>query len=146
MRLVSDPYKLSTDAGALSLATHAALQDVVHSQLLPNLARRFVSVFIGHRRRSGDYAEFFRIKFSQVSNGLLRKAIAEIFPLRIVAESLKRQHRQHDSAPALRRNSLKRMSAKVAGYHQSSNKSYSQQETGCCRSPREPLPWGNCCS
>ncbi len=49
MYLILDPNQLSADASAPALPPDAALQNVIHSQFMPDLRDRLVGVFIGRR-------------------------------------------------------------------------------------------------
>ena len=95
--------QLHSDADALGLATHAALDDVIHREVAADLVYGLVFVALGGV--AGDDRHLPGIKFGQLRAQFFGHALAEIILRGVTAEIVQGQHHQaHQSGGGFRRN------------------------------------------
>lgn len=96
MSLIADLDELRRDAHPVGFTAHTALQNIVHAQLLPDLANVLFGLLVSQRRRPGDHAQLLRPQTTELRNHLLSQTVAEVILRRVGVEILKGQDGQHD--------------------------------------------------
>jgi hypothetical protein len=95
---VARAHQARRDAGAVALASRAALEQVVGAERLADAARPQRRVLEVHRRMRGHDAELGTAQVSELGGHLLGEAVAEVVAVAVGAHVLEGQHGQADQA------------------------------------------------
>ena len=97
LRLVGHLDESRRDADAVALAPHAALDEVVDTQRTADRVHRLAASLELHGGRARDHPQPMRARAAEHRDHLFGHALREALLLRVGADALERQHREHES-------------------------------------------------